>query len=315
MSEAPNCNAHEPESASAEHSRSSSQSRSSHAPRIVVASSAGACFGVNRALDLVREAAEGHPGEVRTLGPLIHNPRVVDELAQLGASAVSEPEEAAGKTLVLRTHGVTPQVEVEAQASCQHVIDATCPFVKRAHRAVERLSREGYQLIVVGEPGHPEVEGTVGHAPGALVIPDASALDGVELSRRVGVVVQTTMTLDSLRSVVSALLAQVDELRVVNTICDATAERQESAARLAAEADVMIVVGGKSSANTRHLAEVCAQRCSRTHHIEHECEIDPAWLMDAQLIGVTAGASTPAAHIDAVVSALNALTSSTSLMV
>lgn len=267
---------------------------------IRVAAEAGACYGVERALDMVRKAAAAEPGAVRTLGPLIHNPTVVSDLEAKGVRVVASPEEAAGTTLVLRTHGVMPEVEEAARTACPQVIDATCPFVKRAHQAAEQLTREGYQVIVVGEAGHPEVEGTVGHAPEALVVGSAAELEGVKLGRRVGVVVQTTMRKAILQEVIDALIGRVEELRLVDTICKATSDRQRAAAALAKEADVMVVIGGRNSANTTRLAEICAAACPHTHHVEGAGELEAAWFHGAHLIGITAGASTPQEQIDAV---------------
>ena len=267
---------------------------------IRVADEAGACYGVQRALDMVREAAAAEPGAVRTLGPLIHNPTVVSDLGARGVEVVESPERAAGKTLVLRTHGVTPEVEDAARAACPQVIDATCPFVKRAHNAAEQLTREGYQVIVVGEAGHPEVEGTVGHAPEAIVVGSAAELEGVKIARRVGVVVQTTMRKAILQEVVDALIGRAEEVRLIDTICKATSDRQRAAAALAGEADVMVVIGGRNSANTTRLAEICRAACPRTHHVEGADELDAVWFDGARLIGVTAGASTPQDQIAAV---------------
>lgn len=268
--------------------------------KIRVAAEAGACYGVGRALDMVRTAAAAEPGAVRTLGPLIHNPTVVADLDAKGVEVVEAPDQAAGKTLVLRTHGVTPEVEEAARAACPKVIDATCPFVKRAHNAAEQLTAEGYQVIVVGEAGHPEVEGTVGHAPGAVVIGSATELADVKIARRVGVVVQTTMRKAILQDVIDALIGKAEEIRLVDTICKATSDRQRAAAELAREADVMVVIGGRISANTTRLAEICRAACPRTHHVEGAGELEAAWFADAGLIGVTAGASTPQDQIDAV---------------
>ena len=265
---------------------------------VLVAEKAGACYGVERALKMVREAAHDHPGEVRTLGPLIHNPLVVTQLEREGVSVSARPEDAGGRVLLLRTHGVTPGEEARAREACALVLDATCPFVKRAHNGAELLVREGYQVIIVGETGHPEVEGTLGHAPDATVVANAAELEALEVGRRVGLVVQTTMTRAVLEEVVCALLGRCEELRVIDTICEATRERQEAAARLAASSDVMVVIGGKNSANTTHLAEICRASCPATHHVESPDEIDAAWLEGAARIGITAGASTPQDQID-----------------
>lgn len=274
--------------------------------RIEIASEAGACYGVERALRMVEDAAKTSTVPVHTLGPLIHNPRVVDDLAAKGVTVVASPEESSGDTLLLRTHGVTPEEERRARELCHDVLDATCPFVKKVHLAASRLYREGYQVVVVGEAGHPEVEATLPHAPGAVVVGDASEVANLPVCKKIGVVVQTTQSRSNLEHVVSALLGRAEEVRVVNTICDATSGHQGACAELAARADVMIVIGGRISANTKRLAEIAAELCPRTYHIEGADELDPSWLVGAGLIGITAGASTPASQIDAVRRAIEA---------
>ena len=276
------------------------------AARIEIASEAGACYGVERALRMVEDAAKTSTVPVHTLGPLIHNPRVVDDLAAKGVTVVASPEESAGDTLLLRTHGVTPEEERRARELCHDVLDATCPFVKKVHLAASRLYREGYQVVVVGEAGHPEVEATLPHAPGAVVVGDVPKAEELPFCKKIGVVVQTTQSRSNLQHVVSARLDRAEEVRVVNTICDATSGHQGACAELAARADVMIVIGGRISANTKRLAEIAAELCPRTYHIEGADELDPSWLVGAGLIGITAGASTPASQIDAVRRAIEA---------
>ena len=266
--------------------------------RVEVASESGACYGVERALELVERVSREATGQVHTLGPLIHNPSVVSALEKMGVTVVENPAEAApGSTLVLRTHGVTPEVEQAARDAGLAVSDATCPFVTRVHRLVEKLAADGYQVMIVGEEGHPEVEGTRGHVPDAPVVLTASDVDALEVSRRVALVVQTTLAVDDLRNVVDALVGRCDELRVCNTICDATSKRQAAAAELADRADVMIVVGGRNSANTNHLADICRSRAT-THHVESPSEVDSAWFSGAELVGITAGASTPRSQVE-----------------
>lgn len=275
-------------------------------PVIEVAEAAGTCFGVERALNLVAEAAAAHPGAVRTLGPLIHNPRVVAELAAMGVGVVDSPAEAGDLVLVLRSHGVTPEEERVADATCAEVIDATCPFVKRTHRAVETFAGQGRQVVIAGERGHPEVRATATHAPDAIVALGAAELPAERPAEgtRVGVVAQTTLERARLDEVVGALRARSCDVAVEDTICRATSERQDAAREAAARSDVMVVVGGRTSANTRHLADICASACARTHHVESAGELEAAWFAGASRIGVTAGASTPRAHIDEVVDAL-----------
>lgn len=277
-------------------------------PRIEVASHAGVCYGVERALKLAAHAAANAHGSVTTLGPLIHNPIVVRDLESAGLKSSQTVDEVESGTLIIRAHGVVPQVIDQARAKGLEVLDATCPYVKKVHMAAEKLVREGYQLIVVGESGHPEVEGILGHAGDAAhVVSTPRDLYGVDLARKVGVVVQTTQTPANLAAIVSALALRTMDLRVVNTICSATQERQDSAAELASRADVMIIIGGKNSGNTRRLAEICMACCPRTHHIEDSSEIQRTWFEGVALVGITAGASTPGAHIDAALACINRL--------
>lgn len=275
---------------------------------IEVARYAGVCYGVERALGMAEKAADEARKPVNTLGPLIHNPLVVNDLESIGVGTASNVSEVEEGTLIIRAHGVVPSVVEDARARGLNVLDATCPYVKKVHNAAERLVREGYQLIVVGESGHPEVEGIMGHAgDDAHVVSVPGDLDAIDLSRKVGVVVQTTQTPGALADVVAELSKRTMDLRVINTICSATQERQDSAAELARRADAMIVVGGKNSGNTRRLAEICTAACPKTHHIEDASEIEAAWLDGASHIGVTAGASTPASHIERAVVRMRSL--------
>ena len=276
---------------------------------ITVADYAGACYGVQRALDLVKRVADEAQGPVRTLGPLIHNPQVVAELEGKGVTVAEDVPEDEGSTLVLRTHGVVPAVERLAHERGLNVVDATCPYVKRTHRAAERLRAQGYQVIVVGESGHPEVEGILGHAGEAVAVADVSAAGALELEKKVGVVVQTTQAKATLDEVVSYLTGEVGEVCVVNTICEATSERQQAAAKLAAASQAMVVIGGRNSANTTRLAEICKRSCERTYHVETPDELEAAWFEGVGSIGVTAGASTPASQIEELVAAIEGLCS------
>lgn len=278
-------------------------------PTIEVADHAGVCYGVERALDLAYGAVEAAPKPVHTLGPLIHNPIVVDELAEGGIAPIDDLEGTSSGSVIIRAHGVVPSVIDDARRRGLNVIDATCPYVKRVHKAAEKLVREGYQLVVVGESGHPEVEGIMGHADdAAITVSCVDDLPAVELQRRVGVVVQTTQTVATLSAIVDELLVRTDEVRVINTICSATQERQEAASDLAGRVDVMVVIGGKNSGNTRRLVEICHERCDRTYHIEDASELSSKMFSDASCIGITAGASTPASHIQRAVLAIESLT-------
>ena len=278
--------------------------------RVVRAAYAGACYGVQRALDLALKAVEDG-GSAYTLGPLIHNPQVVAQLAERGVRAVDGVEDVAGAgTVVIRSHGVTPAVKRSVAACGLPLVDATCPHVARAQRAAADLAEQGRHVVVVGEAGHPEVEGLVACAreAGASVSVVAGPDDLPDtLDGPVGVVVQTTQTREVLDAVVAALEQRGVQLLVKNTICFATRQRQEAAAAVADEVDAIVVIGGRNSSNTSRLADICAAACPRTHHIESPDEIDPAWLAGCGAVGVTAGASTPEGQIDAVAAFLEAL--------
>jgi 4-hydroxy-3-methylbut-2-en-1-yl diphosphate reductase len=272
--------------------------------RVEVARYAGVCYGVERALKLAEEAA-GEGSDVHTLGPLIHNPQAVEALKEKGVEVAEELDQVNGGTLVIRSHGVDPAIIDSARAKGLEVVDATCPHVSKAHEAARILTAEGYTLVIVGEAEHPEVEGIIAHAGGeAVVVGDAAELPERLGSRRIGVVVQTTQPLSRLEGVVSELLPRCRELRVVNTICSATSKRQQSAEELALSVDSIVVVGGRNSGNTTRLVEICQAVNSSVHHVETADELDPEWFVGSEVVGVTAGASTPDEQIRGVISAI-----------
>ena len=272
-----------------------------------VARHAGVCYGVERALKLANEAADGG-GTVRTLGPLIHNPQAVEELQSRGIEVVGSLHDVDDGILVVRTHGVDPAIIESAKAKGLQVVDATCPFVSAAHQCAARLAADGYSVIIVGEPDHPEVEGILAYAgPDAIVVEEVADIPARLPRRKVGVVVQTTQAMSRLTEIVAALLPRVSELKVCNTICDATDKRQESAEELAGSVDVMVIVGGHNSGNTTRLAEISRAVNPRTHHVETAEELDPSWFANAASVGVTAGASTPDAQMRGVIDAIEAL--------
>jgi 4-hydroxy-3-methylbut-2-enyl diphosphate reductase len=275
--------------------------------KVRVARHAGVCYGVERALKLADEAAAtGRP--VHTLGPLIHNPQAVEALRERGIEVARRFEEARDGILVIRTHGVVPAIIEAATGAGLDVVDATCPFVSSAQQAAAQLKADGYTVVIVGEADHPEVEGIVAHAGGdALVVEEVADIPARLPSRRVGIVVQTTQSLERLNQVVAALLPRVSELKVHNTICSATGQRQRAAEELARGVDVMVVVGGHNSGNTTRLAEICRTVNGRVHHVETAEELDPSWFAGAETVGVTAGASTPDEQMAGVVAAIEAM--------
>ena len=267
---------------------------------------AGYCWGVERALDIVTETAVQHPGEtVRTLGPIIHNPHVVQSLAEQGVQSVNGVDDMTEGTLIIRTHGVPPETYEHARAKGLNVVDATCPLVTLVQNKAKQLVQEGYHLVIFGNPKHPEVIGTIGHAGGkATVIEHPDDVEKVHLPKRVGVVVQTTQETELLAALLAHLAPRCKEVKIFNTICNPTIERQEAARELARDVQVVIVVGGKNSSNTRHLAEVCREEVATAYHIEEAAELDPGWVRGIEHIGVTAGASTPGWLMDQVIDRL-----------
>lgn len=275
--------------------------------RVVVARHAGVCYGVERALKLAGEAATSDQ-RVATLGPLIHNPQAVAALQEKGVGVASTLDDVPEGTLVIRSHGVDPAVIVAAEQKGLRVVDATCPFVRAAHTCAAELAAGGYGVVIVGESDHPEVEGILAYAGGrAIIVQRASDLPRRLPGKRIGVVVQTTQPQTVLEEVVTALLPRVSELRVCNTICSATAQRQASAAELAEGVDVIVVVGGHNSGNTARLTEICVARNPRTYQVETADELRDEWFSGASVVGVTAGASTPDEQIRGVIDAIEAL--------
>lgn len=245
---------------------------------------------------------------VYTLGPLIHNPQVVSELRLRGVLVADTVADAPSGTLVIRSHGVAPSVIQEAQAKGLLVIDATCPHVAKAQRAAKKLQEQGYQVLIVGGLGHPEVESIKAYAGDkALVVQEPADLPETFDSPKIGVVVQTTQTEQNLAAVVDALHARGIEPVVHSTICSATRQRQEAASELAQKVDVMLVIGGRNSSNTTRLTQLCQKVCPHTYHIEQASELDPTWFTGAQTVGITAGASTPEDQITTVEQALKGL--------
>lgn len=275
---------------------------------VTVAERAGFCWGVKRALEMTLEAARKAPSPVNTLGPLIHNPEVIRELENQGVGVIADPEEARAGTVVLRSHGVPRHTQEYLTSLGLVVVDATCPFVASAQKKAASLNESGYLVLILGEREHPEVLSLKSYAgEDSLVVESPADLPETLPSTRVGVVVQTTQSPQRLSELVSVLALKTRELLVHNTICSATEERQSAAVRLAAQADVVVVVGGRNSANTRRLTELCSSEQPRTYHVESAAEIDPAWVKDARRVGVTAGASTPPEQIEAVVKRLREL--------
>src|ERR1035437_6664012 len=275
--------------------------------KVILAKQAGFCFGVKRATLMAFEAA-GKDQKTYTLGPIIHSPQVVGKLETLGIRALDSLDGLESGTIIIRYHGVEMKDINEAQKKNLDIVDATCPFVKKAQEHVKSLSDSGYGVVVVGDADHPEVQGIVSYG-GEKVFVVASGEDVIKLPKmnKIGVVAQTTQSFENLKNVVCECLQRGGEIRVYNTICDATAVRQEEAKELAGQVDCMLVVGGFNSANTHRLLEVCTELQPRTYQIETAAEINPAWFEGAERVGITAGASTPKWIIDEVMNKIEEL--------
>ncbi|MZP28139.1 bifunctional 4-hydroxy-3-methylbut-2-enyl diphosphate reductase/30S ribosomal protein S1 [Heliobacterium undosum] len=269
--------------------------------QVLLADHAGFCFGVQRALDQVdKEVNQGN--RVVTYGPLIHNPQVVERLARQGVGEVENLAGASPGRLVIRSHGVGPKVYEQAKQCGFDIVDATCPFVHKVQKLAKDFTDQGYQVIVAGDRNHPEVQGIVAWTGGkALVVADGQEAEALDLQGKAALIAQTTLKEATLRQIESALRSNSIELVVRNTICAATSKRQDAAGRLAAEVDVMVVVGGRNSSNTAKLAQICQGAGVPTYHVETADELDPEWFQGKEKAGVTAGASTPRWIIEEVV--------------
>lgn len=279
---------------------------------VTLARAAGFCYGVKRACQVAFEAVQTHPGGVSSLGPIIHNPQMVARLAEAGLGVIEDLDAARVGTVLIRSHGVPPEVFEKLRDRGFEVVDATCPLVQRAQKLAQGLAAEGYRVVVIGEPEHPEVAALVAWADsgrregaeGAVVVQSAADVARLKHGQRIGVVAQTTQLEEDYVRLVGELLKITNELKAHNTICDATARRQTAMLELLDTVDGMVVIGGRNSANTTRLFERCRERGGRAWHIETAEELEPAWFAGMSRVGVTAGASTPDWIIEEVVERL-----------
>ena len=269
---------------------------------IELASHSGFCFGVRRAMKLAFQAAKktrltsaaASEGGVYSLGPLIHNPQAVDELGQRGVKVIENLNQVESGRLIIRSHGASPSVLAGARKRGLEVVDATCPLVKKVQDLAKILRDEGYTVVIVGERDHYEVKSLLSFAgKGAVVVESPDEARELEAGKRIGVLSQTTQSMENFKMVVGELALRAEEIKIFNTICEATRKRQQSTLNLAKQVDLMLVLGGYESANTRRLAQVSEQTGTETHHIETAQEINLHWLKGKEKVGITAGASTP----------------------
>lgn len=277
--------------------------------KVLLAEKAGFCFGVKRAMSIAEETARTSSSKpVYTFGPLIHNPQAVSYLESIGIHPVDSLDNIEPGKLIVRSHGLPPQLIVSAKEKGFEIIDATCPFVRRAQDLAKTLLGEEYVVAVIGEADHPEVIGIVGHTGGqAIIIESSDDIEQLRGKKKIGIVTQTTQSIEYFKLLVSRILEIGEEIRIFNTICSATKERQESTLRLAARADIMLIIGGKNSANTTHLTQLSRETGKPTYHIESADEINVKWLEGRRIVGISAGASTPSHVIKEVVDYLGSL--------
>lgn len=268
--------------------------------KLTIAKSAGYCFGVKRAVNMVYQEAEEAKVPVYTYGPIIHNEEVVRDLKQRGVHVVRELKELEnlpkGK-IIIRSHGISRR-EHEAMKACGfEVLDATCPFVLKIHRLVEKYSKEGYRIVIAGNEHHPEVEGILGWVEGqpAYTVTSQEDIEKLPLKEgeKVCLVAQTTFNYNKFQDLVEIFRKKGYDVIVVNTICNATEVRQKEAREIAQRVDIMIVIGGTHSSNTRKLYEICQKECERTYFIQTLDDLHLEIPKSAKLVGITAGASTP----------------------
>ncbi|WP_163328255.1 4-hydroxy-3-methylbut-2-enyl diphosphate reductase [Desulfurobacterium thermolithotrophum] len=268
---------------------------------IRVAKSAGFCWGVKRAVNIAVDAVS-KDGKVYCLGELIHNKREIERLKKLGIVFIEDIDVLKkGNTVIIRSHGVSPKVIEFLKRKGLQIVDATCPFVKDVHEKVMKLEKEGYPVLILGNPKHPEVIGIAGHVKSPMIMNTIEEIEKLPKLSKLGVVCQTTLNMDFFREAVFRLALKVKELKVYNTICSATSIRQSEAKKLALQVDVMLIVGGRNSSNTTKLYQISKSVNSKSYHIESKEEIDYSWFENAQIIGITAGASTPQWVIEEVV--------------
>jgi (E)-4-hydroxy-3-methyl-but-2-enyl pyrophosphate reductase len=271
----------------------------------------GLCFGVRRAIKLLKEAANKY-GEIETLGPLAHNRLLVEALANLGIKSINHLDQAQGRILAITTHGVSPAVLSEIRAHHIHIIDTTCPIVRKAQNAAKELAEAGFDVIIFGDAEHSEVKGLLGWTgEKGMAALDMKQIDrpGKSLSR-VGIMSQTTQTqsafIEFTRQLMGMVGPKIEEMRLVNTLCKVTQGQQEAAIRLARRSQLMIVIGGSNSANAMHLVEICSLLVE-THLVETAEEVDNSWLVGKHHISITAGASTPDEAVEELIAKLRSL--------
>jgi len=267
---------------------------------IIHAQHLGMCFGVRDAIALALEHADAGP--LTILGDLVHNPTVTAELRAKGVEIAREVTEVTTRAVMVTAHGASERSLANTRARGLDVVEATCPLVHVAHRAVKALVRDGYHPIIVGQRGHVEVRGLTEDLDAFDVVLDEGDVLALQPHARIGVAAQTTQAIGKVRHLVALIRQRFpeSEVRFIDTVCQPTKQRQNAAVELSRQCDVVIVIGGANSNNTRELAKTCSEHCSHVHHVQTDADLRPEWFVDAGTVGITAGTSTPDAMIDGV---------------
>jgi len=268
--------------------------------KILRAAHLGMCFGVRDAIELAHTHADAGP--LTILGDLVHNPTVLGALQAKGIAIAQDVTHVQTATVMVTAHGTSDRTLARTRAMGLTVVEATCPLVHVAHRAVEILAREGYHVVIVGQRDHVEVRGLTGDLDRFDVVLDEADVLALDAHPRIGVAAQTTQSVEKVRRLVELIRRRFphSEVRFVDTVCKPTKQRQSAAIDMARQSDVVLVVGGRSSNNTRELVKTCARFCARVHHVQTEADVRAEWFESAQVVGLTAGTSTPDEVIDRV---------------
>jgi len=271
----------------------------------------GLCFGVRRAIKLLKEAADKY-GEIETLGPLAHNRLLVEALAKLGVKPINNLDHAQGKILAITTHGASPSLLSEIKSRHIRIIDTTCPIVRKAQNVAKELAGAGFNVFIFGDANHSEVKGLLGWSgdKGIAALDMKPIYSSEKSPSRLGIISQTTQTqsafTDFAKQLIGVIGPNIEEIRIVNTLCKITQGQQEAAVRLARSSQLMIVIGGINSANARHLVEICSPLVE-THLVETADEVNTSWLVGKHHVGITAGASTPDEAVEELIDKLQSL--------
>jgi len=261
---------------------------------IIIAQNSGLCYGVKRAIRIAKRTRLQKKGEVFTFGDLIHNPQVIANLKEQGIYSINDLDEIKNRTVIIRSHGVSPEIYRTLDKKKIEIVDATCPIVKRIQKLVESLTKKEEEIIIVGNEGHPEIKGLIGYSKGkAIILENEKQTKDLPLKKRRAILAQSTQDLFLFKKIVAALIEKTEQLKVFNTICESTQTRQKSTSKLASSVDTLFIVGGRNSSNTYKLYQISKRILPNTFFVENAEQIRPQMLKGARKTGLSGGASTP----------------------